>query len=139
MDLRLPGWSQRRAVMDARRAIAAERSSHARPWPGHTVAAAGDAIERDMKQLLAAEGISQRNPTRAQGMANTGAKGFAAIMKARAEQMKAKFSQLADEVNGEFDQMEGHLKAGEDAVAQMKSDNAELREVLGLQNDVSKT
>jgi hypothetical protein len=68
-------------------------------------------------------------------MANTGAKGFAAIMKARAAQMREEFSKLADEVNGEFAAMEGHLNQAKAARDEMKADNAELREALGLSNN----
>lgn len=90
-------------------------------------------LVREIALFQAAEDIGPK-PKKAT-MANTGAKGFAAIMKARAAKMKEDFSRLADDLNGEFDAMETLKKQGEDQVAQLKSDNADLREAFGLEND----
>lgn len=89
-------------------------------------------LERDIALAVITDVIAK--PKEA-SMANTGAKGFAAIMKTRAAKMKDDFSKLADELNSEFDAMETLKQQGEDQVAQMKADNADLRAALGLEND----
>jgi hypothetical protein len=90
---------------------------------------------REISLHQAAEDIGPKPSKATPKMANTGAKGFAAIMKARAAKMKDEFSKLADEMNGEFDAMEQLKDHGKDQLAQMKADNADLREALGLEND----
>ena len=71
--------------------------------------------------------------------ANTGARGFAAMMKAEAERLKNEFSRLHDDTKAEIDQMNGHLQTGKENLAQLKTENAELREAFGLENDTNKS
>lgn len=73
---------------------------------------------------------------KAKDMANTGAKGFAATLKAHADAMRAEFSKLHDELTSEFTVMQSHLESGRVQVAQLKADNAELKEAFGIENDV---
>src|SRR4051812_22421560 len=96
-----------------------------------------DSLERLHREIAlhqAAEDIG-KPITKARAMANTGAKGFAAVLKAHVEDMRKEFSKLHDEVTGEFAAMKGHLETGRAQVAQLKSDNAELREAFGIEND----
>lgn len=93
-------------------------------------------LYREIALHVAAEDIGPKaTPPKATPMANTGAKGFAAIMKARQRQMMEEFSQLADDLNGAFDEQDKLKEAGKSQVAEIKATSAELREVLGLKND----
>lgn len=91
-----------------------------------------DGALRRQKELMHAAETAQ---PRQKQMANTGAKGFASIFKARQAKILEEFSNLADEVNNTFDEQEKLIDQGKSAAKQMKADAAELRAALGLQND----
>lgn len=91
-----------------------------------------DAIRRQKELMHTAE---SGPPLKAKAMANTGAKGFAAIMKARAAKIREEFSSLADEINSEFDEQEELLGQGRAIKEEMRADAAELRDALGMKND----
>jgi hypothetical protein len=80
-----------------------------------------------------AEKVHEIGKSRA--MANTGARGFAAMLKARAEELKTEFSKLHDEINGELDAQKNLLQDGKAVHAEMKKDTADLREAFGLGNN----
>jgi hypothetical protein len=94
-----------------------------------------EALEQDIAATVVAEIVTIEPKLGKTTMANTGAKGFAAIVKARAAKMRDDFSKLADEINGEFDAQDNLLQEGKNQHAEMKKDTAELRDALGLGNN----